>query len=57
MQSISARIALLITGVAAALALIIGQSPMNSSTGQNVAGDNGWSAPVKTATTFDNGWS
>ena len=57
MQSISARIALLITGVAAALAIIIRQSPMESSTGQNVAGDNGWSAPVKTATTFDNGWS
>ncbi|MET9699654.1 hypothetical protein ABZY31_22405 [Streptomyces sp. NPDC006529] len=65
MQSISARIALLIAGAAAALALIIGHSPMASSSGQDVAGDNGWSAatvsvsaaaPV-TDTAQDNGWS
>ncbi|MER5730559.1 hypothetical protein ABT084_19880 [Streptomyces sp. NPDC002138] len=57
MQSISARIALLIAGVAAALALIIGHSPVVSSSGQTLAGDNGWSAPTLSATVQDNGWS
>ncbi|MDJ0381537.1 hypothetical protein [Streptomyces sp. G-G2] len=56
MQSIPAPITLLITGAAAALALIIGHSPVLSSAGQTVAGDNGWSTSVK-ATELDNGWS
>lgn len=54
MLSFPARIALLVSGLAAAVALIIGHSAVESS---SVLADNGWSAPVPLAAPADNGWS
>ncbi|WP_329208544.1 hypothetical protein OG257_16930 [Streptomyces sp. NBC_00683] len=56
MQSFSARIALIASGFAATLALIIGQSVMESTPVRSVA-DNGWSKPVPVVLQDDNGWS
>ncbi|MGX1883254.1 hypothetical protein [Streptomyces sp. NPDC055287] len=55
MQSFSARIALIVSGFAAALALIIGHSAVES-TPDRVVADNGWSNPGP-AVLLDNGWS
>jgi nitrogen fixation protein len=56
MQSFSAHIALIVSGFAAALALIIGQSVVESTPGPAILLDNGWSTPGP-ATLLDNGWS
>ncbi|MFE2017350.1 hypothetical protein ACFW9O_04740 [Streptomyces sp. NPDC059499] len=56
MQSFSARIALIVSGFAAALALIIGQSVLESTPSRTVA-DNGWSTPGPAVLLDDNGWS
>ncbi|MEV1048930.1 hypothetical protein [Streptomyces sp. NPDC049916] len=56
MQSFSARLALVVSGFVAALALIIGHSALESTPGPGID-DNGWSAPALTAPQDDNGWS
>ncbi|WP_028810808.1 hypothetical protein [Streptomyces flavidovirens] len=55
MQSFTARIALIVSGFATALALIIGHSAVESTPGRTVA-DNGWST-TDPAVKLDNGWS
>ncbi|MET7369049.1 hypothetical protein ABZS61_24980 [Streptomyces sp. NPDC005566] len=56
MQSFPARIALIVSGFAAALAFIIGQS-VPESTPVRAVDDNGWSTPGPAVLLDDNGWS
>lgn len=65
MQSLSVRIALVVSTLTAALALIIGHIGTDSAT-PRITADNGWSAPVAPASApapatvtgaTDNGWS
>ncbi|MEV6582866.1 hypothetical protein AB0M92_32435 [Streptomyces sp. NPDC051582] len=56
MHSFTVRITLLVSGLAAAVALIIGHSAVGDTPSDRVVADNGWSAPVPQVT-LDNGWS
>lgn len=56
MHSFTVRITLIVSGLAAAVALIIGHSAVGDTTSERVVADNGWSAPVPRVT-LDNGWS